>query len=91
MVSQKVNLSASRLHTCRTGDFVSIQVPKDINAGVYSPRRINRLNKKTRVGVKDNDGNNFLFQAKYVTARVFTADGYGYGFLKAPESRVLAS
>jgi hypothetical protein len=24
----------------------------------------------------------FPFQAQYVTARVFTADGYDYGFLK---------
>ena len=78
-------------HTYRTGYFVRAVVPKGVNAGSYGPRRINRLNKETRVGVKDNVGNTFLFQAKYVTARVFTADGYDYGFLKVPAARVLAN
>ena len=49
------------------------------------------MNKETRVGIKDNAGKVFLFQAQYVTARVFTADGYDYGFLKAPEPRVLTN
>ena len=32
----------------------------------------------------------FFFQTKYITATVFNADGYDYGFLKLPEWRVTA-
>ncbi|MFZ8904989.1 MAG: hypothetical protein ACO20I_13735 [bacterium] len=50
-----------------------------------------KLTAEKRVNIKNDSGQVFPFQAQYVTARVFTADGYDYGFLKAPEPRVLAS
>ena len=78
-------------HTYRTGDFVSAVVPKGMYAGAYTPRRIMKLNGEKRVNIKNDLGHGFPFQAQYVAARVFTADGYDYGFLKAPEPRVLAN
>jgi len=78
-------------HPYRTGDFVSAAVPKGTYAGTYTARRIVKLTAEKRVNIKNDLGQVFPFQAQYVTARVFTADGYDYGFLKAPEPRVLAN
>jgi len=78
-------------HPYRTGDFVSAAVPKGTYAGTYTARRIVKLTAEKRVNIRNDLGQVFPFQAQYVTARVFTADGYDYGFLKAPEPRVLAS
>jgi len=78
-------------HPYRTGDFVSAAVPKGTYAGTYTARRIVKLTAEKRVNIKNDSGQVFPFQAQYVTARVFTADGYDYGFLKAPEPRVLTN
>ena len=76
-------------HTYRTGDFVSAVVPKGVYAGDYTSRRIVKLTAEKRVSIKTDSGQVFPLQAQYVTARVFTADGYDYGSLKVPASRML--
>ena len=76
--------------TYRTGNFVSAVLPKGVYAVAYTPRRIVKLTAEKRVSIKNDLGQVFPFQAQYVTARVFTADGYDYSFLKAPAARVLA-
>ena len=78
-------------HPYRTGDCVSAAVPKGTYAGTYTARRIVKLTAEKRVNIKNDSGQVFPFQAQYVTARVFSADGYDYGFLKAPAVRVLAN
>ena len=77
-------------HSYKTGDFISAEVPKGIHAGVYSPRRIVSLTDETRVRIRKSTGKIFPFQAKYITNKIFSADGYDYGFLKLPERQITA-
>ena len=74
-------------HPYKTGDFLSAEVPKGIHAGVYSPRRIVSLTDETRVRIRKSTGKVFPFQAKYINNKIFSADGYDYGFTEPVEYR----
>ena len=81
-------------HSFRTGDIVGakMSVGKSQYAGHYISRIVSTPSERPRVVIKyKGNGKAFPCALTYVTGKLFTADGYDYGFLKAPEPRVLAN
>ena len=61
-------------------------------AGHHVSRIVSTPSERLRVVIKyKGNGKNFPCALTYVTGKLFTADGYDYGFLKVPETRVLAN
>jgi len=81
------------VHPFRTGDVVRAEVPVGKFAGNYVDRIVAIRTDQTRVSLplrsqeKGKKKVPFLFQTKYITAKLFSADGYDYGFLQPPEPR----
>ena len=85
------------VHPFRTGDIIRAEIPVGKYAGNYMDRIALIRTDQTRVALSQKILENgkkkkkvFFFQTKYITATVFSADGYDYGFLKLPEWRVTA-
>jgi len=81
-------------HSFRTSDVVEAKVP--VGKSKYADHHISRIvstpSERPRVVIKyKGNGKNFPCALTYVTGKLFTADGYDYGFLKAPVPRVLAN
>jgi hypothetical protein len=93
----KGNPKGIPVHPYRTGDVIRAEIPIGKFAGNYVDRISSIRTDQTRVAIPEKRQEKgkkkaiFLFQTKYITAKLFSADGYDYGFLKAPEPRVLAS
>ena len=78
------------VHPFRTGDIVRAEIPKGKYAGNYVRRIAEITTNKPMAGFKSKAGSRIVCNTKYMT-KLFNSDGYGYGFLKAPEPRVLAN
>ncbi len=77
-------------HSFRTGDVVDAKVP--VGKSQYADHHISRIvstpSERPRVVIKyKGNEKKFPCALTYVTGKLFTADGYDYGFLKVPESR----
>ena len=78
------------VHPFRTGDIVRAEIPKGKYTGVYVSRIAETTTNKPMAGFKSKAGSRIVCNTKYMT-KLFNMDGYDYGFLKAPEPRVLAN
>ena len=83
------NAKGIPVHPFRTGDIVRAEIPKGKYTGVYVSRIAETTTNKPMAGFKSKDGSRIVCNTKYMT-KLFNVDGYDYGFLKAPDSRVLA-
>ena len=70
------------VHPFRTGDIVRVTIPKGKYAGEYEERISSIKTSETRVGIpnKKEKGTIYL-QTKYITAKIFSSDGYDYDYL----------
>ena len=65
------------VHPFRTGD---------INNGNYTERISSIKTAETGVGIPNKEGRGTIYlQTKYITAKVFSADGYDYGLFEGVE------
>jgi 5-methylcytosine-specific restriction endonuclease McrA len=72
------------VHPFRTGDIVRAEIPKGKYAGNYTERISSIKTAETRVGIPNKKGRGTIYlQTKYITAKVFSADGYDYGFINS--------
>ncbi|MAA70071.1 MAG: HNH endonuclease [Deltaproteobacteria bacterium] len=84
------------VHSFRTGDIIRAEIPIGKYAGSYVDRIASIRTDQTRVAIPEKIQETgkkkatFLFQTKYITNKIFSADGYDYGFLKLPERQSTA-
>ena len=84
------------VHPFRTGDIIRAEIPIGKYAGSYVDRIASIRTDQTRVAIPEKIQETgkkkatFLFQTKYITNKIFSADGYDYGFLKLPERQSTA-
>jgi len=74
------------VHPFRTGDIVRAEIPKGKYVGTYVSRIAETTTSKPLAGFKSKTGKRIQCHTKHMT-KLFNSDGYGYGFLKAPEPR----
>ena len=74
------------VHPFRTGDIIRAEIPIGKYAGSYVDRIASIRTDQTRVAIPEKIQETgkkkatFLFQTKYITNKIFSADGYDYGF-----------
>ncbi len=78
------------VHPFRTGDIVRAEIPIGKYAGNHLSRIIQINSDRPKIGIKSKQGDRVSSHTKYLT-KIFSADGYDYGFLKLPERRVTAA
>ena len=70
------------VHPFRTGDIVRATIPKGKYAGEYEERISSIKTSETRVGIPNKKGQGTIYlQVKYITAKIYSADGYDYNSL----------